>query len=41
MIPSRRLVIVATADRSDYAESVLTTGFDPVLAETVIEPLLQ
>ena len=41
VIPSRRLVIVATADRSDYAESVVQTDFDPVLAETVIEPLLQ
>ncbi len=41
VIPSRRLVIVVTADRSDYAESVITTDFDPVLAETVIEPLLR
>ena len=41
VIPSRRLVIVVTADRSDYAESVLPADFDPVLAETVIEPLLQ
>lgn len=41
VIPSRRLVIVVTADESDYAESVFTTDFDPVLAETVIEPLLK
>ena len=40
VIPSRRLVIVVTADRSDYAESVVQTDFDPVLAETVIEPIL-
>ena len=41
VIPSRRLVIVVTADRSDYAESVVPTDFEPVLGETVIEPLLQ
>jgi len=41
VIPSRRLVIVVTADRSDYAESVVPTDFEPVLVETVIEPLLQ
>ena len=41
VIPSRSLVIVVTADDSNYAESVVQTDFEAVLAETVIEPLLQ
>ena len=41
VIPSRHLVVVVTADDSNYAESVVGTDFEPVLAETVIEPLLQ
>ncbi len=41
VMPSRRLVIVVTADDSNYAEYVVPTDFEPVLVETVIEPLLK
>jgi len=41
VIPARRLVIAVTADDSNYGESAVPTDFEPVLVETVIEPLLQ
>jgi hypothetical protein len=34
-------VIAVTADDSNYGESAVPTDFEPVLVETVIEPLLQ
>jgi CubicO group peptidase (beta-lactamase class C family) len=41
VIPARRLVIVVTADGRNYSQDSIEKDFEPVLAETVIQPLLK
>jgi CubicO group peptidase (beta-lactamase class C family) len=40
VVPARRLVVVVTADDSEYSPSAVQVDFEPVLASVVFEPLL-